>query len=276
MEPDEIKKVVRDRYAGIAVRPDGGCGCGPSCCGGSTKPGAISRQIGYSGKDIESVPSGANLGLGCGNPLALASLKEGEVVLDLGAGAGFDCFLAAERVGKTGRVIGVDMTLEMVARARANAQKGGYKNVEFRLGEIENLPVADSSVDAVISNCVINLVPDKRRAFREAFRALKPGGRIMVSDIVLLGELPLNIRQNIDLYIGCVAGAMLRDSYLETIKAAGFEQIEVVSESPFSVKLIASDPTVRVIAENSGVSMETAADVMGSIISVTVHALKPS
>jgi SAM-dependent methyltransferase len=189
----DFRRVVRKKYSGIA-KGDRSCCGGPSTCCGSSSPESVSRKIGYTDVDMKSVPEGANLGLGCGNPVALASLKEGETVLDLGAGGGFDCFLAAKRVGKTGKVIGVDMTPEMLEKARANATKGKCMNVEFRLGEIENLPVADGTMDAVISNCVINLSPDKKRVFEEAYRALRRGGRLMVSDIVLKKELPSIIK----------------------------------------------------------------------------------
>lgn len=187
--------------------------------------------MGYSLDDLHSVPEGANLGLGCGNPVALASLKEGEVVLDLGSGAGFDAFLSANRVGKTGRVIGVDMTPEMLETARENVKKGGYENVEFRQGEIENLPVEDNSVDVIISNCVINLSPDKPAVFKEALRVLKPGGRLMVSDIVLLKELPATLKESAEAYVSCVAGASMKDDYLKTIKEAGFKNIKTLNEA---------------------------------------------
>ena len=231
------------RYARVA-RQDESC-CGPKACGCNSAVSAkdISKSIGYSDEEMAAVPEGANLGLGCGNPVALASLKEGETVLDLGSGAGFDCFLAARQVGESGRVIGVDMTPEMIEKARDNARKSDYTNVEFRLGEIENLPAADSSIDAIISNCVINLAPDKKRVFKEAFRVLKPGGRIMVSDIVLTKALPENIKNSIEAYVGCIAGASLESDYLAAIKAAGFQDIKVVGEATFPIESMVSDPT---------------------------------
>ncbi|MDX9986802.1 MAG: arsenite methyltransferase, partial [Dehalococcoidales bacterium] len=224
MKKEEVKKTVRERYGNIAKQSGSSCCCGPasqvsSCCGTSAGVAAgISKKIGYSYKELNAVPEGSNLGLGCGNPVALASLKEGETVLDLGSGAGFDCFLASTKVGAKGKVIGVDMTAEMLDKARENARKNGYTNVEFRLGEIENLPLADNSVDAIISNCVINLSSDKQRVFDEAFRVLKPGGRLMVSDIIILKELPDFIRNSIDAYVGCVAGAMKKNDYLKAIR----------------------------------------------------------
>ncbi|MDD5190167.1 MAG: arsenite methyltransferase [Dehalococcoidales bacterium] len=224
-----IKEAVRERYAQAATQ---GCGCGSaeaSCCGGADESALVSLGIGYTMDDIKSVPEGANLGLGCGNPVALASLKEGETVLDLGSGAGFDAFLSAQRVGKKGKVIGVDMTPEMLAKANENAEKGGYKNVEFRLGEIERLPVDDNSVDVIISNCVINLSPDKPAVFKEAYRVLKPGGRLMVSDMVLLRELPAKVKKSIDAYASCIAGAAFKNNYLQLIKDTGFKKVKTVN-----------------------------------------------
>jgi SAM-dependent methyltransferase len=189
-------------------------------------------RLGYSEKELASIPNGANLGLGCGNPTALASIHEGDVVLDLGAGAGIDCFLAAEKVGASGRVIGVDMTPEMVDQARKNAREGGYDHVEFRLGEIEHLPVADASVDWVISNCVVNLSVDKAQVFREAYRSLRSGGGLLVSDIVLVADLPEGIRRDPEAVAGCIAGAMPREDYLKAIEAAGFGEVEVLGERP--------------------------------------------
>ena len=210
MDKGEIRKVVRKGYAKIAKQDSSCCAPVKSCCGSTDLAQDISRNIGYTEEELKAVPEGANLGLGCGNPIALASLKEGETVLDLGSGAGFDCFLAASRIGGKGRVIGVDMTPEMVEKARENARKVNSANVEFRLGEIENLPVADNSVDVVISNCVINLSPEKGRVFTETLRVLKPGGRLMISDIVLLKELPDVLRNSIEAYVGCLSGAYLK------------------------------------------------------------------
>lgn len=272
MEKD-IKKAVREGYARIAEQ-GGSCCCGPSssCCG-TNSAAQISRGIGYSDDDLTAVPDGANLGLGCGNPVALAALKEGEVVLDLGSGAGFDCFLAADKVGEKGSVIGVDMTPEMVARARENARKGDYNNVEFRLGEIENLPVADSSVDVVISNCVINLSPDKKKVFKEVFRVLKPGGRLMVSDIVLLKPIPSVVLDSIEMYVSCIAGASSKSDYLQAIEAAGFEAVEVMEQSTFPIDFI-NDPTVSAIKENLNISPEQFDGLSSSVVSIKICAEK--
>lgn len=236
MREDEIRRVVRDRYSRIAESQSSCCGPTDSCCEISESTLDIGKRIGYTEEDLESVPEGANLGLGCGNPLALASLREGEIVLDLGSGAGFDCFLAANRVGKSGRVIGVDMTPEMIEKARGNSGKGNYDNVEFRLGEIENIPAADNSVDIVISNCVINLSHDKQRVFQEAFRVLKPGGRLMISDIVILKELPDSLKNSPESYVCCVSGAMMKKDYLQAIREAGFQEVKILDEKQFSTK----------------------------------------
>jgi ubiquinone/menaquinone biosynthesis C-methylase UbiE len=208
--------------------------------------------------------------------VALASLREGDIVLDLGSGAGFDCFLAASKVGKRGKVIGVDMTGEMLDRARENARKGNYDNVEFRLGEIENLPVGDNQVDVLISNCVINLSSDKKRVFREAFRALRSGGRLIVSDIALLKELPVEIRNSVAAYVGCVAGAVTKKDYLEAIQAAGFEETEVLGEAVFPTDFLANDPTAREIAKNLKLPRDQAEDLASSVVSIKVSAVKPA
>jgi SAM-dependent methyltransferase len=221
---DVVIEAVRQRYSQAAEAD--GCGCAPSCCGTSA-PDAVSQALGYSASELAAVPAGANLGLGCGNPQAIAALEPGETVLDLGSGAGFDCFLAARQVGATGRVIGVDMTPAMVSKARANAGKGGFANVEFRLGEIEHLPVADTTVDVIMSNCVINLSPDKPRVFAESFRVLKPGGRLAISDVVASTDLPAHIRDDIALLTGCMAGASTITELQRMLKLAGFQQIRI-------------------------------------------------
>jgi len=275
-EEAEIKKIVREGYAKVARKGSSCCAPASSCCGGADLARDISKKMGYADAEMASVPEGANLGLGCGNPVALASLKEGETVLDLGAGAGFDCFLAAQKVGKTGQVIGVDMTPEMLEQARENAEKGDYANIEFRLGEIENLPVADNAVDVIISNCVINLSPDKERVFREAWRVLKPGGRLMVSDIVLLKELPDFIRGSITAYVGCVAGALLKGDYLAVIRGAGFEQVEVLDETFFPVDLVAEDPAAKIVIDKTAITADDSRDAGNAVASVKVRAVKPA
>ena len=231
---EEIKKIVRAGYA-KAIKQDASCCSTGSCCNSTVQAKKISKKVGYSDSEMNNVPEGANLGFGCGNPVALAAVKEGDVVLDLGSGAGFDAFLAAKKVGKTGRVIGVDMTPEMVAKAKENANKGNYANVEFRLGEIEKLPVEDNSIDVIISNCVINLSPDKEAVFKEAFRVLKPGGRLMVSDLVLAKDLPKEIKDSVEAYVGCLAGAVKKDKYLRFIEQSGFQDIKIISESSYPV-----------------------------------------
>ncbi|HIE18626.1 TPA: arsenite methyltransferase [Candidatus Bathyarchaeota archaeon] len=205
----------------------------------------------------------------------LASLKEGEVVLDLGSGAGLDCFLAANKVGEKGKVIGVDMTPEMIDKARENARKGNYRNVEFRLGEIENLPVADNTVDVIISNCVINLSSNKRRVFKEAFRVLKPGGRIMISDIVLLKELPKAIKKSVKAYIGCLSGAMIKDKYIEIMKEAGFKEVKILEETHFPMEFMVNDPTAKAVMENSDISIESIKNIVHSVVSIKVYGIKP-
>lgn len=224
MDGDRVKEVVKKSYAKLAT--SSGCGC--SCDCGNQSNEQIAKSIGYSEEEINAVPE-SNLGLGCGNPVAMGKIKEGDIVLDLGSGAGFDCFLASKRVGESGKVIGVDMTEEMIEKAKSNAEKNGYKNVEFRLGEIENLPIDDNSIDVAISNCVINLVPDKIKAFSEIHRVLKSGGKIYLSDIVLLENISEELKKDEELLAGCVGGALLRDDYLDIIKKAGFE-VKILSE----------------------------------------------
>lgn len=262
---------MREGYAKV-VKGKGSC-CGPSAS--SSCDTNISKEIGYSEEELESVPQGANLGLGCGNPVALASLRKGEVVLDLGSGGGLDCFLAAQKVGLRGRVIGVDMTHEMIDRARTNTAKFRYKNVEFRLGEIENLPVADNAIDAVISNCVINLSPNKRRVFEEAFRVLKPRGRLMISDIVLSRKLPAAIRRSVEAYIGCISGAMLKDEYLRAIRGAGFADVKVMDETKFPLEHMANDPSVKKIIKELKIPPGKVREIADSIASVKISGVKP-
>ncbi len=273
---EEIKKIVRDGYARIAKNNSSCCPPVNSCCGDADLAQDISKTIGYTDEELKAAPENSNLGLGCGNPVAIASLKEGETVLDLGSGAGFDCFLAASKVGKNGRVIGVDMTPEMVEKARENAKKGNYENVDFRLGEIENLPVADNSVDVVISNCVINLSPDKERVFREAFRVLKPDGRLMVSDLVLLKELPDVIKNSVEAYIGCLSGAMMRNEYIENIKRVGFQEIRIIDEKSFPLDYIFNDANADIIIENLDIPLEKMKEVSNSVISIKISGIKSS
>jgi arsenite methyltransferase len=239
-ETTDIRTVVREKYGAIAEGKPAGAGCcgsepSDSGCGCGCGSDSVLTEIGYTAADAAAIPEGANLGLGCGNPIAFADLKPGETVLDLGSGAGIDCFLAARAVGPTGRVIGVDMTPAMLEKARANAARSAVTNVEFRLGEIERLPVADASVDVIVSNCVINLSPEKPQVFREAMRVLKPGGRVLVSDLVLTRPLTPEAQKNVDLYVGCVAGASLKQVYLRMMSDAGFHDVEVVSESGYTV-----------------------------------------
>ena len=267
MKEEKVHKVVRERYGKIAKTKTEPCGCGCGCT-------STSQQIGYSKGELASVPEGADLNLGCGNPIALASLKEGETVIDLGSGGGLDCFLAAKKVGAKGKVIGIDMTAEMLERARANAKKGGYKNVEFRLGEIENMPVADNTADIIISNCVINLSPDKKRVFSEAFRVLKPKGRLMISDMVLLKDLPDKVKESVLAYVGCVAGADLKEDYLSKIKRAGFGNVEVVAENHLP-EMFLEEPDVKAFVEEQKMTKKEIAEISDAVVSIKVSAIKP-
>jgi ubiquinone/menaquinone biosynthesis C-methylase UbiE len=287
MSDEKKKALVKKHYGRIAEksRTENSC-CGPSLketvptcgCAGSNSS-LVSKAIGYTTVELASLPKEANLGLGCGNPTALASLKEGEAVLDLGSGAGIDCFLAAQKVGRTGKVIGIDMTPSMVQKAIENAEKGGYENVEFRMGEIENLPVEDDSVDVIISNCVINLVPNKLRAFQEAFRVLKPGGRLMISDMVLQKELPEFIKTSIEAYAGCIAGAIKKDEYLDAIKEAGFTQMKIIKDVVFNMNYIINFPELRFILKNNPDALELLendSELLNNMVaSIDVRAFKP-
>ena len=265
----DVHQIVRDRYAQIAQHggpvPEKGC-CGPS-------PAEIAHRLGYQSEQINAAPEDANLGVGCGAPLATARLVPGETVLDLGSGAGFDAFLAAREVGETGHVIGVDMTPEMIDRARRNAAAGGYRNVEFRSGQIEALPVADGSVDVVISNCVINLVPDKVAVYREVARVLRPGGRMIVSDVVLDAPLPPSIATSVAALTGCVAGASLRSEYLQTIGAAGLVDVEVVKDKSFGEMALTMVPE-QFISDATAQGIDVMA-VARSVRSLTIRARRP-
>jgi ubiquinone/menaquinone biosynthesis C-methylase UbiE len=274
LDKKDVKKVVRENYGNIVKSGSSCCSQVTSCC--DSKPVQLeSTDLGYTAEELASLPEGANLGLGCGNPVAHASLKEGETYLDLGSGAGIDCFLAAQKVGKNGKVIGVDMTPEMLDKARENARSGGFENVEFRLGEIEHLPVADNTVDVITSNCVINLSSDKFAVFTEAYRVLKPGGRLMISDIVLLKELPEFILNSIEAYVGCVAGAMIKEEYLGLVEQAGFKHIQIDSEDVFSTNIFDSDPTAKNVLENLNISADELKDFTGAVVSIKFSARKP-
>lgn len=264
LEKDEVRQAVRQQYGRVAQRGAAGAGCSTSssCCGTSdVSAKTLSQGLGYSADDVGSVPEGANMGLGCGNPQAIAALKSGEIVLDLGSGGGFDCFLASVPVGERGWVIGVDMTPEMISKARSNAAQGGYQNVEFRLGEIEHLPVADATVDVIISNCVINLSPDKAQVFAEAYRALKPGGRLAVSDVVAFAELPETIRRDMTLYTGCMAGASTVSDVEAMLRASGFVDIRVAPKD-------SSKSFIRDWAPGTNVE--------DYVVSATIEAIKPA
>jgi len=271
MKQEDLKSAVRERYRAIAENRSS------SCCGGSSSStcGSGSQSLGYAQASLDLLPDGADLGLGCGNPTAFASIAEGETVLDLGSGAGIDCFLASKEVGPNGRVIGVDMTVQMLEKARANAKSGGYSNVEFRQGEIEHLPIADKSVDLIISNCVINLAPEKAPVFQEMFRVLKPGGRFMVSDIVLTKPLPTVLAESLLAYVGCVSGAILLGDYEEQIADAGFESITVDQENGGLVGLWLTDPDSEAILENVQITREQAVEVGGGILSAKIAGVKP-
>ncbi len=257
----DVRSVVREKYGDIAEGRASGCGCG--CEPDAQGMDRVLSQLGYSDEQAKAIPEGANLGLGCGNPIAHARLEAGETVLDLGSGAGLDCFLAARAVGETGRVLGVDMTPSMLERARALGSKHGFRNVEFRLGEIEHLPVESATVDCILSNCVVNLSPDKSSVFAEAFRVLKPGGRLVVSDLVLTRALTESQQRNVALYVGCVAGAAQRDDYLRLITAAGFAEVEVLEETRYEIGQ-------EGLAEGS-----EERDAFTAVVSVKVRGLKP-
>jgi len=278
MKNHEIQDQVRARYGAIAAGAKNSC-CGPtsSCCGGSAVTAdKIAQAIGYSPEQLANIPGNANLGLGCGNPTALSELKPGEKVLDLGSGAGFDCFLAAQKVGKEGLVVGVDMTAEMISQARENAEKSEFSQVEFHLGEIEHLPAPDNFFDIAISNCVINLSTDKRQVFREIFRALKPGGRFVISDLVLTKPLPASVKSSVEAYAACIAGALLKTEYLQIVKDLGFTEVKILNQSVYALDMIVSDPTVQLIIADNKISREDQKAAAEAVLSITLHAVKPA
>ena len=263
----QARKVVKEGYAQAAKQ-------GGSGYGNADIAERIYRQLGYSEEDLAAVPEGANLGLGCGNPIAWASLKERETVINLGSAAGFDSFLAANKVRENGKVIGVDMTPGMIEKARGNAEKGNYQNIEFRLGENENLPIVDNIADIVISNCVINLSSNKRGVFAEVFRVLKSGGRIMICDIVLSEPIPDVMKNAIEAYVGG-EWAVMKDEFVAAIEAAGFQDVRIVDETSFPAECMANDPTAHGIVGDLNISPEMLGCIVTKIISVKIHGVKP-
>ncbi len=267
--PDEVRELVKEGYARVAAER------ASSCCGGAASHAEdVSRKIGYSEEQLAVAPQASNLGVGCGNPTAIDSLCPGEVVVDLGSGAGLDSFLASAQVGPSGRVIGIDMTDAMLESARENAREGGYTNVEFRKGYIEDLTLEDESVDVILSNCVINLSPEKPKVFREAYRVLRPGGRLMVSDVVLEHALPAEVLRSADAYLGCVGGASVRAEYLDTIAKAGFREVRIEREAVFKDAFSREDPLVQEAMERLDVTWEQVQDLLGAVTSLSILALK--
>jgi arsenite methyltransferase len=265
-----MKDIVKKIYGSIAKGEKKSC-CGPKSC--DSRGATVSERIGYTKKELQAIPDEAVMGLGCGNPVALASLKEGETVVDLGSGAGIDVFLASRRVGDRGKVIGIDMTEEMLKRAKENARKGKFTNVEFKLGDIEAIPLEDSVANCVISNCVINLAQDKQKVFNEAFRILKKGGRLMVSDMVLLSDLSEKISKSAEMYAGCVAGALKRNDYIVKIKNAGFKDISIIKEDPVRfLDYLGSDKIVSDIIEN--MSEKEIEEINSAVVSIKISAKK--
>lgn len=264
MKNAEIKDIVKESYGRVALHGKEG-----SCCGGSSFDYA--KSIGYSQEELENITGGENLSLGCGNPTSLADLKEGETVIDLGSGTGFDCIIAASKVGKKGKIIGIDMTPEMIERARQNVAKSGLKNIEFFLSEIETLPVESSTVDVIISNCVINLSADKQKAYDEAYRVLKEGGRIAISDMALTKDLPAEIRDNIRAYTGCVAGAVLVDEYKKIVEASGFRDVRITIKASAGCMINQTkDPFGKAILE----SIKDDKSFLDDVVSIYVEAKK--
>lgn len=276
MNNEQIQKNVKSGYADIVKRNTKKSFL-PNifqCCDPKEIATDIGKKIGYSEEELKNVPEDANLGIGCGNPTALASIKKGETILDLGSGAGFDCFLASRETGEAGKVIGVDITPEMVAQAKKNAEKGNYKNIEFKVGEIENLPVESNSVDLIISNCVINLSNQKEQVFKEAFRVAKPSGRIMISDIILLNDLPDYVKNSVEGHIACLAGAVRKEDYINAITKAGFTEISIDKQAPFPIELMLNDPIAEKIVRENNLTEKEIKDIVNSIASISISAKK--
>ncbi|MBK6949242.1 MAG: arsenite methyltransferase [Haliscomenobacter sp.] len=276
MDNEQIQKNVKSSYADIVKRNTKKSFLPKifQCCDPREMASDIGKKIGYSEEELKNVPEDANLGIGCGNPTALASIKKGETILDLGSGAGFDCFLASRETGETGKVIGVDITPEMVAQAKKNAEKGNYRNVEFRIGEIENLPVESNSIDLIISNCVINLSNQKEQVFTEAFRVAKPKGRIMISDIILLNDLPDYVKNSVEGHIACLAGAVRKEDYIHAIAKAGFTEISIDKQAPFPIELMLNDPIAEKIVRENNLTEKEIKDIANSIASISISAKK--
>jgi SAM-dependent methyltransferase len=276
MNNEKIQKNVKSGYANILTRNTRRSFL-PNifqCCDPKEIATDIGKKIGYSEDELRNVPEDANLGIGCGNPTGLASIKKGETVLDLGSGAGFDCFLASKETGETGKVIGVDITPEMVAQAKKNAEKGKYKNVEFKVGEIENLPIESNSIDLIISNCVINLSNQKNQVFKEAFRVAKSNGRIMISDIILLHDLPDYVKNSVEGHIACLAGAVRKEDYINAIARAGFSDISIDKEAPFPIELMLNDPIAEKIVRENNLTEKEIKSIANSIASISISAKK--
>jgi SAM-dependent methyltransferase len=278
MDNEQIQKNVKKGYADIVKRSKKANFMSSffSCCDTKGIVKDISHSIGYTDEELKNAPQGANLGIGCGNPTALASIKKGETILDLGSGAGFDCFLAARETGDTGKVIGVDITPEMVAQAKKNAEKGNYKNVTFKIGEIENLPVENNSIDLIISNCVINLSNQKEQVFKEAFRVTKPNGRIMISDIILLNDLPDYVKNSVEGHIACLAGAVRKEDYINAITKAGFTEINIDKQAAFPIELMLNDPIAEKIVRENNLTEKEIKAIANAIASISISAKKPS
>jgi arsenite methyltransferase len=277
MNKEQIQRNVKSGYADIVKRGTKKPFLSNifQCCDPKEIAADIGKKIGYSEEELKNVPEDANLGIGCGNPTALASIKKGETILDLGSGAGFDCFLASRETGETGKVIGVDITPEMVAQAQKNAKKGNYKNVEFKVGEIENLPVESNSIDLIISNCVINLSNQKEQIFKEAFRVAKPNGRLMISDIVLLHDLPDYVKNSVEGHIACLAGAVRKEDYINAMSKAGFTDIRIDKQAVFPIELMLNDPIAEKIVKENNLTEKEISSIAQSIASISISAKKP-